>query len=949
MAAKLELSLLGPPTITLNGEPVGGLRYSKAQALLYYLAVTGRPHSREALAALLWGDLPEDAARTNLRTVLSKLRALLGPYLVITRQTLSFNRESPYSLDVEQFVAYLRNPDPSAQDLKAATQLYRGDLLAGFSVHDAPGFEEWLAVQRDWLQGLVLQALHGLASHHAARHEYTAGIEYLTWLLALDPWREDAHRHLMRLLAASGQRSAALSQYQLLSRTLEREFGLAPSAETVALYEQLRAQGEEPSPAPQAHHLPVLSTPFVQRKETEVILGLFETPNCRLLTLMGPGGIGKSRLAGEVAMQAAARFKHGAWYVPLRSLVLAGGLALRIADSLAVSVDDVAEPEEALLAYLRGRELLLVLDNFEHLLAGAQLVVRILKETPCVKLLITSRERLNVQGEWALSVGGMSAHGALQLFKQSAERAKPGIQFSTEDLRAITQINERVGSVPLAIELAAGWVRTLAPSEIDQEIARSLDFLTAPQDAPERHGSMRVVFGHSWALLSPKEQEGLRRAAVFRNGFSREAAHDVTGASVGVLASLVDKALLYRDASGRYRRHVLVQHFVDEKAATYPEEVINMRERHGRYYFAFLLRHEQVLRGRRQHVVLQEMEAEMDNLRHAWAWALEDKREGVLDQALASLETLYALQGRFREAEAGFALTAAMLPPDSATRARAWVRQANFAVLLGRYKQAEELARESLEWFRQHHPLEEDIALALQHLGTALYYRGAHDQAGPIMLESLEMYRGLDDPVGIANNLNNLGNIDELAGKYQSARQRHLEALALRREVGDYRMMAISLVNLGDVAFRAGNIEEARAFYEQSLTLRREIGDYGRVASSLSRLGNVALAVGDMARAEHNYREALELALDMHALPRVAQALLGMAEVMAKTGREEATLELLALVAHHPSSPAWYRHEAEALFAEVAAGAAAHTIAAAQAKAVTNDLLEVATEVKTGS
>jgi predicted ATPase len=617
---------------------------------------------------------------------------------------------------------------------------------------------------------------------------------------------------------------------------------------------------------PRAHNLPAQTSTFVSRELTADISRVLDRTDCRLLTLIGPGGAGKTRLAIEVAEGDASKFKHGVWFVPLAPLNRAEEIAASIASSLGLASSDTEEADERLLAFLRSRELLLVLDNFEHLLDGTPLLARILQTAPGIRLLVTSRQRLNVRDEWTVPVGAMhlprdgeafpgdggdamERYSALRLFQQSARRAKPGIVFGGDDVPIAAQICERVGAVPLAIELAAGWVRTLSLSEISREVAGDLDFLTGPKDAPARHGSIRAVFRSSWKLLSADEQDALRRSSVFRGGFGREAAHEVLGASLAVLSALVDKFLLHRDADGRYWRHVLIEGFVREEAAAHPDEVAEMEERHSRYYFDLLLRHDRLWKGRKQHEGLTAIDSDMQNVRSAWAWAVAKRHENALDRVMPSLEDVYTLQGRFQEGEASFALAASSLHTRSLTWGRVCMRQGRFCLLLGRYERAKALLEKGLSLFRQYNALA-DAALALKHLGVVLYYQGAYTEAEPRLQESLGLYRKLDDPTGIANSLNNLGNIAEMLGDYDAARLQHREALALRRETGEHRLVAVSLVNLGDVAYRAGDIEEARAFYEESLSLRQEIGDHGRLAGSLARLGDVALATGDAVEAE---------------------------------------------------------------------------------------------------
>src|SRR5260370_37440400 len=261
MSDVLTLRLLGTPQVSRDGTPVTGFISAKAQGLLYYLAVTGRSHTREALAGLFWSDMPEVQAAKNLRNVLSNLRALAGPQLLISRQEVTFDRSSPYWLDVELFVSTLG--DTATRDLGAlhrAVELYQGDFLDGFYVGEALAFEEWVLGRRSLLKGHVLQALHTLVTRHLEREEYAAGIDYANNLLAIEPWREETHRHPSVLLAASRQRSAALAQYETCRPGLARELPVEPMAETTALYEHIRAAAAPPPP-----NLPPQPTAFVGR------------------------------------------------------------------------------------------------------------------------------------------------------------------------------------------------------------------------------------------------------------------------------------------------------------------------------------------------------------------------------------------------------------------------------------------------------------------------------------------------------------------------------------------------------------------------------------------------------------------------------------------------------------------------------------------------------------
>jgi predicted ATPase/DNA-binding SARP family transcriptional activator len=666
MTPTLTLRLLGTPQVSREGAPVSGFISAKAQGLLYYLAVTGRPHTREALAGLFWSDMPEVQAAKNLRNVLSNLRALAGTHLLISRQDVAFDRTSAYWLDVELFLSTLG--DAATRDLGAlhrAVELYQGDFLDGFYVGEALAFEEWVLGRRALLKGHVLQALHTLVTRHLEREEYAAGIDYANSLLAIEPWREETHRHLMILLARSRQRSAALVQYETCRRVLARELNVEPMPETTALYEHLRAAA-----APPPHNLPPQPTAFVGRQaELAEVARFLSKPNDQLLTLVGPGGIGKTRLA----LQAAARcvepeasyethFADGVFVVPL-AVGLSGrdeaqpSLIAAMADALHFSFQGPVHPQAQLLGYLREKRMLLVLDNFEHLVSEARQLGDILRLAPGIKLLVTSRTRLNLQEERLLELTGLEypaarevpaavpgrlleGYSAIALFVQQARRARPGFILEPGSEPAVVHICQLAEGVPLAIELAASWLRVLSCAEILAELEQGLDILTSSmQNVPARHRSLRAVFEHSWALLSPPEQVLFRQLAVFRSSFRREAAAQVVGASLPLVAGLADKSLLRRNADGRYEVHELLRQYADEHLRADPQEFEQVHDQHCRYYANLLTAFQPQLQGggAELQAAMAALSAERENVRAAWNWAVEHRRIVELNQFMDCL------------------------------------------------------------------------------------------------------------------------------------------------------------------------------------------------------------------------------------------------------------------------------------------------------------------------
>jgi DNA-binding SARP family transcriptional activator/predicted ATPase len=643
--------LLGKPHITLGGQTVSGFISAKAQGLLIYLAVTGKAHTRSALANLFWDDMPDAQAAKNLRNALSNLRALAGPHILITRDEVALDASLPFSLDVDDFTHAITN---DANTLQRAVELYQGDFLAGFYVKNALGFEEWALGRQATLKNMALQALHTLVTRHLEREEYAAGINYANRLLAIGPWHEETHRNLMKLLSRSGQRSAALAQYQICRQTLKTELGVEPLAETVALHERIKAAA-----APPPHNLPPQPTPFVGRAaEMAELTRFLRHPAAQLLTLTGPGGIGKTRLA----LQGAARaidpsqndeqiFGDGVFFAPLVHMAdgLSGeSLMTALAEALRIEIQGPMQPQAQVLAFLRDKKMLLILDNFEHLANDAGQLAQLLRLAPGVKAVVTSRVRLNLPEETLLEVKGLDfpasgqptdpeKFGALRLFIQNARRIRADFALDAGEMAAAIRICQLVEGAPLGIELAASWLRALACAEIAREIQASLDFLTASSPhVSQRHRSLRAVFDYSWGLLRPDEKSVLGRLAVFRGGFEREAALKIAGASITMLAGLVDHSLLWRSSTGRYQIHEVVRQFAEETLRGQTEDDERTRNAHARYFAQWLLARQSALKSADTATSLV-IETERENIRAAWNWAISHRLAAEVDMFMACL------------------------------------------------------------------------------------------------------------------------------------------------------------------------------------------------------------------------------------------------------------------------------------------------------------------------
>lgn len=879
MTAELQIRLFGGIHLTHNGSPLTNFVSNKAPALLAYLAVTRRPHQRDALAALLWGELADADAKNNLRQTLSNLRRLLDSCLIITRDTVALSPETSITLDVAAFEQRLHASDglPAgvrAAALQEAAALYQGDFLAGFVVRDAPEFEDWMLAQRSRFRELALHALHTLTQFHLWRGEAAQAIDTASRLLGIDSWREEAHRQLMLALARSGQRSAALAQYETCRRILEEELGVTPSAETTALYERIRAAGES-----LRHTLPAPAAPLIGRAgEVGEIVARLHDPHCRLLTFVGLGGSGKTRLA-QAAAQLQSAFLNGACFAPLAAVTAFEQLPFAIAEALRLSVSD-EDAAEQVLTYLAEKELLLVLDNLEQLVgdeACLRFLISMLERAPEVKLLVTSRERLNLQSEWLYEIKPMSEEDAAAVFRYYAERVAPrSAPIGDDALSAIRRVCDLAGRLPLAVALAAGWARTMSYGEIASALERDLALLsTTMRDAPERHRNMQVVFDQSWRLLAPEERRALAALSVFRSAFTGEAARAVAGATRAIVSTLMDKSWLQRSSDDRFELHDLVRQYAWGRLAE-PESVL---ERHCDYFASLQAEREPLVRTARQMEVFAEMRAGADDIRLMWQTAARGARADVLDKTLHSMFWMIDVTGRHQEGLRLFGEAIDCLdgrPDSDSIRARLLARRGALARLVSDYEQAE-------AWLTQAQALSRaagDVAnqaYTARLLGFFPVVRGDVETGRALLQESLRLYRSINDLPRVADALLSLGIAESRLGNFERAGQLHQEAAEILSEVGDEMGLAVAHDNLGDAAYYAGDPDRALAHYRAAADIQRRYNDRRDLAISLNNIAGVLVEMKQWGEALTAAQESADLSRERGSRDGLMNALLGMA------------------------------------------------------------------------
>lgn len=993
-----RITLFGRPRLMRDGQPAD-LKLRKAAALFAYVAVTAQPHERDWLATMFWPESNASSARANLRRLLYEIKQVLGKEsLCVTANTVALDSHSEFWLDVLEFQDIVQKGSLRSSSLARAADLYQDEFLAGFSLPDSPAFEEWLIFQRETLNQQLSEVLIQLVSEHRQKEEYAQALHCAKRWLTLDPLHEPAHRTLMELYALAGHPLAAQRQYNECVRLLRSELDGTPQSATAQLYADIRTrrfpnnrqnrerlrgvegrdgttQSRQETPSRESdvpkNNLPAPSTAFVGRtKEIEEIIRQLHERRCRLLSLVGPGGVGKTTLAQEALRRIAARsslaapFEDGIFYIGLEDLNSDREIVSAIADVMDLRLTSDTKPEEQLLNFLHNKRVLLLLDNFEHLLSSGQLLDELLKGTRHVRILVTSREALKLVNEWFYPVHGLSfpksdaeainlrEHEAIQLFAQRMARVQPDYTLD-KDADHIIQICRLVEGNPLAIELASSWLKALQPSIIVNEIERGLDILTSQfRNVPARHGSMRFVLEQTWQMLTAAERTFLIRMTVFRGGFDTNAAGYVAGASLVDLVGLVEKALLRVDSThetARYHFHELLRQFARSFLQTDSErEEIN--NAHAAYYCKFLRdRSRPVSLSLTQRVAV-EVGREWDNVLKAWQWAsaqadvalllqavdmfghycdshslfleswqaMHDAIERISsvhpsverEQLLARLNTFqgynYIRLGRWSEAEEAFCTAKSIYSSHEIELEEGFGVEPNnglglLALAKGNFSAAAGFAQVA-QSFNESCGFDMELTVSHYILANAYYGLNQLQEAADLARRGFALTEQYQHQWMSANFKMLLGDIAAVENNLKVAEAQYRQAHAYKQATADREGVATTLNRLGKVAFLRGEYQEAYLKHQQSLEIIQYLNDPGGIASTYSEIGRALVALKRLKEAEPYLIQALRIATEIKYTPLCLSVFANLAELFLHYGQTEHVVELLTLALLHPSS-----------------------------------------------
>ena len=850
MLPRLVLEFLGLPQISLEDRSIATDR-RKAIALLAYLAVNdvSRPHqkyAREFLSALFWPDYPQSKAFSNLRRTIWEIHQAIGEgWLIAERESLQLNPQAAIDLDVARFqdllTASRQQPEAGVRVplLVEAVKLYRNHFLTGFSLKDAPNFNEWAFAESEHFRRQLAETLVMLSEAYRWLKQADLAIPYARRLITLDPLDESAHRVLMEVYLQAGQPSAALKQYQACEQILRKELNLDPQPETRALHKKIRKGEVKATPvetkiesiAP-LNNLPSEFSTFIGREhQLDQITNLIKKH--RLITLVGAGGIGKTRLAVQVGQKLLDGFPNGVWFIALDSLSDPDLVPQTVA-----SVFDIRESPDnplmdKLIEFLQPKSSLLILDNCEHLLeACAHLVTVILKHCPKIKILSTSRVTLNIAGEAIYYMPSLTIperdvpikqlpdYESIRLFTERSGLAVSSFTLTSENARAIVEICRKVDGVPLAIELAAARVNILKVEEILKQLEDSFAVLASDsRSVLPRQQTLQASMDWSWGLLDASEQIFLQQLSVFAGGWTLESSQAICDGDVLTLTNaLVKKSLVvvHQDSGRetRYRFHEIVRQYAHEKLIESGEEE-KIRTRHLNYFLTLSGQAELALRGNALAEFMERLTEERNNIRAALHWA--DRTD----------------------MEAGLYLSARLL----------------------RYWESFDL-KEGMEWLETflHKPGSMDFPLAraaaLLTDGWLLTWLQKFAQARVVTEESLRLFRTVRNQHGEIDALISLANIDQFTKELSSGTERLHQALDLARAINDRWRQAVALGYLG---WDRSNPQLAFTNWEKAIELYRQVGDQISLANLLSLLAQFRILNGDIDVGEKYLEESIRL------------------------------------------------------------------------------------------
>ncbi len=899
------LRLLGTPRF--EGTQTSELSLERPLWLVAFLAARENWVSREELVLLFWSEADEASGRQNLRQLLYRARSLVfGQYLETETLRVRYNGAS----DIALFKKALQ-----LQDWKTALELYTAEFLLNINPVGSLEFESWLEFEREELQSGWRNAVLQRAAQLEALNEFAAGFQCLEGALKHDPLNDEFVRAMLKLARSAKLEQVGLSIFERFGREFKHALELDVPEDIRDLAANLRTGLSTPAIAENTvqrevktllsqSSLPINMTAFVGRQNEllEVRKRVFD-PECRLLTLVGAGGIGKTRLALEVARQSEDEFQNGVIFVSLAPLENPALLEATILEALGLKISG-DKPQQQLIESLRDKHLLLVLDNFEHLLESSAVVSIILEHALNVRVLVTSREGLGLRGEWVIELEGLpnpdhfsalESQDAANLFSTSARRVNSSFKLELGDLPDFSKICKAVAGMPLGLEIASSWTRVLSLGEIAEELERDPDSLEiSSRDLPMRQRSLRAVFEHSWNLLRPVEQAILARLSVFRGGFDRDAALEIAGARLPSLLALVQKSLVQKNPEKRFELHSIVRQYSERKLGV--SERQSSLAKHSQYYLKNLEQTQRRLIEPQMHLMLHAINLEHDNFRAALEFGLGFDPVGGA-KICYSLETFWYVRGHHSEGLtwAKRYLEHPDLQQHNATRIQLLFCASSLSKELGYYQDSRAWSLERLMLCQQ---LGDAAGQAKteRFLGVLAREQGHLPEARERLERAVAQSQDLSEPMEHSIAYNDLGIVYAYQDEPSKAQDCFQKSLDIKRELGDQQGIAYALGNLAQIYFMLGNADQAHHIELESLALKRELGDLQGIANSLANLGENALNDNDYDQARSYFDESLSILRSLGRRFTIGELFQSYVELARREGQFERSVRLIGAI-----------------------------------------------------
>jgi len=845
MSSNLALHFLGSPQLYLNKTLVSVER-RKAVALLAYLAIERGQHQRDLLSSLFWPDYEQSKAFANLRHTLWEVQKAIGEgWINADRDQIGLNQEADIWLDVTDFESLIENRHTQTDTslrislLADAAKLYRNHFLTGFSLKDAYPFNEWAYAVSEDLRLKLATTLTTLSEDLCSEDQAEKAVPYARRLITLDPLNEASHRILMNVYIQARQHSAALKQYQTLEQTLRKELNLDPQPETRELYKKIRKGDRSAIPVTKAteiitpeHNLPHQISSFIGREKEMAEVSDLITNN-RLVTLIGTGGIGKTRVSLQLGHKLLNEYPDGVWFIEFDSLSTPDLVTQTVA-----SVFDIRESSnrpiiEILTNILHDKSVLLIFDNCEHLLdACAELATTLLSQCPKLKILVTSREILNITGEAIyqmpslslpeqdeVSLKKLSEYESVRLFSERATLSLSSFSLTNENAHTVMNICRRVDGIPLGIELAAAHVNILQVKEILKQLNNSFALLANDsRTTSTHHQTLRASMDWSWGLLNESEQTFLEQLSVFVGGWTFEAAQSVCdGEILDLTNSLVKKSLiLVKQDEGRetrYRFHQFVRQYMQEKLIESGKET-NIRDQHLKYFLDLSEKIHAGLTG-------------PDHLK--WLIRANDDRDNIRSALRHALNV---------DVEAGLFISG---------------RLEFFWHIIDHSEGVRWLTKFLQSSKSKEYPLAR--AGALLCLGILLSYQEQFSRSHAIVQECLDLYRELGNQEGEADALILIGYALQSFDKREEANVLYEQSLTLARSIDDPGRQAMALYSLG-----SDRPAVQLSYWDEAIILYRKAGDVRKLANLLYLTARIhILLTGSIEKAQKYLEEATQL------------------------------------------------------------------------------------------